>query len=276
MTAANMPVLPQGDKTSIEGPMQPLAMASLWPDLSMGARPMLHVHGWCCDRRAMLPVARAFSGRGHLLVDLPGHGASPPGPDWAIGSHARAVLEVAPAGALLVGHSMGGQVVLAAAATAAPGQVSGVVLLDPAHIIPTEKALETGRRLADKLERHPPGEVVRAFARAQIQGPVADPQAFDALVEIMAATPPESARAQWAAILAWAEQGLGAAALERLAVPALVISCAKPVNRLADLARASRQVMTGQVAGAGHMLQFEAMDQVAPMVRRWLRLHAIP
>jgi hypothetical protein len=32
--------------------------------------------------------------------------------------------------------------------------------------------------------------------------------------------------------------------------------------------------MTAQTAGAGHMVQFEAMDQVAAMIRRFLLLKA--
>ncbi|MFN7176212.1 MAG: alpha/beta fold hydrolase [Thermaurantiacus sp.] len=247
-----------------------IATVAIWPDTSFGHSPMLHVHGWCCDHRAMLPVARALPNRPHLLVDLPGHGRSPKAADLSIAAHARALLAVAPEGAILVGHSMGGQVALAAAAAAPPGQVTGLVLLDPAHLLPTEKALETGRALADQLNARPPGEIIAAFARAQLVGPPDDPAAFAALVAAMAATPAETARAQWDAILAFAGDGGAAAALAALAVPALVIGCARPVNRLSDLARASRRITTGQVAAAGHLLQFEAMDQVAPMVRRWL------
>jgi pimeloyl-ACP methyl ester carboxylesterase len=235
---------------------------------------MAHIHGWCCDHRAMLPVARAFPTRGHLLLDLPGHGRSPPAEDLSIAAHARAVLGVAPPGAILVGHSMGGQVALAAAAQAAPGQVRGIVLLDPAHLLPHEKALETGRELGQRLRARPPAEIVAAFARSQLVGPPDDPEGFEALVKRMSATPDDVARAQWDAILAFAGDGGAAAALAALAVPALVIACAKPVNRLSDLARASRRITTGQAA-AGHLLQFEAMDQIAPMVRRWLSVSGL-
>lgn len=248
----------------------PLATVAIWPDTSFGHRPMLHVHGWCSDHRAMLPVARAFPNRAHILVDLPGHGRSPPADDLSIPAHAAAALAVAPDGAILVGHSMGAQVALAAAAEAGPGRVAGVVLLDPAHLLPLEKAVEAGRGLAAQLATRPPAEIVATFARAQLVGPPDDPAAFAALVAAMAATPAETARAQWNAILGFAGEGGAAAALAALAVPALVIAAAKPVNRLSDLARASRHITTGQVAAAGHMLQFEAMDQVAAMVRRWL------
>jgi pimeloyl-ACP methyl ester carboxylesterase len=247
-----------------------LATAAIWPDTSFGHAPMLHIHGWCCDHRAMLPVARAVPNRAHLLIDLPGHGRSPAADDLSIAAHARALLEAAPEGAILVGHSMGGQVALAAAALAPPRRISGAILLDPAHILPIDKALETGHGIAAQLAARPPSEIIAAFARSQLVGPPDDPEAFDALVSAMARTPEQTARAQWDAILAYAGSGGAEAALAALAVPTLVIAAARPVNRPADLARASRCITTGQVAAAGHMLQFEAMDQIAPMVRRWL------
>jgi hypothetical protein len=46
------------------------------------------------------------------------------------------------------------------------------------------------------------------------------------------------------------------------------------MNRLADLARLNRRVTTAQVAGSGHMLQYEVMDQIAPMLRRFFDLNA--
>ncbi len=255
--------------------MTDVAVTRLWPDTSLGQRPMLHVHGWCCDHRAMLPVARAFPARAHLLVDLPGHGRSRPGESLAIEAHARALAPVVPAGAILVGHSMGAQVATALAAGAAPGAVSGLVLLEPAHLVPTDKALAAAAELRARLDRHPPAEIVRAFARAQLVGPVADEAAFGRLVEAMAATPAQTMRGQWDAILAFAASGAAGRALAAVEVPVLAIACAKPVNRLSDLHRANPRVMTGQVAGAGHMVQFEAMDQVAAMIRRWLRLCAV-
>ena len=243
--------------------------------MSFGQSPMVHVHGWCGDHRAMLPLARAFPSRAHLLIDLPGHGRSPRAPSLAIAAHAEAVLGLCPPGAVLLGHSMGAQVVLAAAAEAGPARIAGAVLLEPAHILPTEGALAAGRSLAERLAAEEPAEVVRAFARAQLVGPPADPAGYDALVEAMAATPAEVARAQWREILAFAESGAAARALAAVDVPVLVIGCARPVNRLSDLARANRRVLTGQVAGSGHMVQWEVPDQLVPMIRRWLRLTGI-
>lgn len=232
----------------------------------------LSIHGWCCDHRAMLPISRAFPERDHLLADLPGHGQSPPSDDLSINTVADAVLEAARHQAgngrfVVIGHSMGALVALAMA-TRAPAHIAGLVLLDPAHIIPTERACETAEAMRRTLERFPPADIIRTFARAQLRGPLdtATATAFDMLVEGMAATPADVARRTWDSVM----QYDGAAALAVLSTPTLVIGSDKPVNRLADLARASPHITTGQVAAAGHMVQFEAMDQVATMIRRWL------
>jgi hypothetical protein len=42
-----------------------------------------------------------------------------------------------------------------------------------------------------------------------------------------------------------------------------------------DLARANKKLMTGQVVGSGHSLQFEVMDQVKPMMERFFTLHGL-
>ena len=233
------------------------------------ALPFVHIHGWCCDHRAMLPVAEAFPEATHHLVDLPGHGQSTGPADLSIRTQAAAVLAAVPPACLVVGHSMGGQIALEMAATA-PQRIAGAILLDPAHIIATDKVRARGEALKRQLAEHDPAEIVRAFARAQLVGPV-DEARFGPLVERMASTPADTARRAWDAIMEYD----GAEALARLSVPTLVIAIDKPVNRLPDLARASKSITTAQVAASGHMLQFEAMEQISAMIRRWMTVERI-
>lgn len=228
--------------------------------------PFVHIHGWCCDHEAMLPVADAFPDRGHLLVDLNGHGQSPAGP-LSIESQAAAVARVAPETPFIaIGHSMGGLVALQLAVDA-PERVAGVVLLDPAHIVPTPRALETGIAMQENLRRFSPSDIVSTFARQQLRGPV-DEAAFDRLLSTMAATPADVARGAWDAIIAF--QKHGGAVLAALQRPGLAVVIDKPVNRPGDLARCNPRITTGQVAASGHMVQLEAMDQVTAMIRRWM------
>lgn len=234
--------------------------------------PLVLLHGWTCDHRAMLPVADAFAGHPIVLPDLRGHGRSEGADDVSIEAQADAVLEVSPPGAVLVGHSMGAQVALAAAARA-PDQVAAAVLLDPAQIVPHDKAIAYGEGLQARLAAssdHALPDMMEAFARGQLIGPV-DPAALAPVLQAMRATKPAVVRAAWSSILAFD----GRAALARACCPILLVTIDRPLNRPADVARLNPRVTTGQVCGSGHMLQLEAMEQVAAMMRRFLRLNAL-
>ena len=100
--------------------------------------PVLFVHGLAGDSemwRAQVDHVRRT--RRGVVLDLRGHGRSSPSPegDYSMPALASDVLAVADALGLkrfvLVGHSMGGAVVLAAS-TSAPGRVAGLLFADPA------------------------------------------------------------------------------------------------------------------------------------------------
>lgn len=103
-----------------------------------GAPTLVFIHGWSCSTefwRDQLPVFAAS----HRVValDLGGHGRS--GTDrgvWSIAGYGEDVASVADTlklkNIILVGHSMGGPVALAAAAKM-PGKVRGVIGVDTLH-----------------------------------------------------------------------------------------------------------------------------------------------
>lgn len=225
------------------------------------------VHGWACDREAMRLVAAAFSRRRRVLVDLPGHGAS----GGAFGSVESVAADVAAAvgdpGAVVVGHSLGALVALEMARV---GAARAAVLLDPGPIAVSDAGRASLEGMRDALAKHAPADIVEAFARGQFVGPV-DEAVVGPLVQAMKRTDADVARAAWTAMLAYD----GAAALAAVRVPVLAVVAPKGLNKAADLARLNRRLMTGQVAGSGHMVQFEAMDQVAAMMRRFMLLEAL-
>jgi len=229
--------------------------------------PMVLVHGWTCDHGTMEPVAEAFPDFECHLVDLLGHGRSLKADDYAIERQAQAVLAVAPERAIWIGHSMGGQVALAAAA-GAPERVSAVVLLDPAAIVPHEKAAAFLEGMRAQLARVDIPAMIEAFGRNQIVR-ASDPGRVEQTIATMRSTDPAVIRAAWDAVMAWD----GRAAIAKLQCPILLIAIDKALNRPADVARLNKNVMTAQVAGSGHMLQFEVMDQVGPMIRRFLEIN---
>lgn len=233
-----------------------------------GDPPFMLIHGWTCDHRAMAPVAAAFPDHRSTLVDLLGHGRSPKTGDYSIEAQAAAVLAAAPPRAVYVGHSMGAQIAIAAAA-AAPERVAALVLLDPAFIAPHDKAVAFGEGMRNQLARVDIPSMIEMFGRNQIVS-APDIDAVEELVGVMKSTDPAVTRAAWDAVLGWD----GRAAIAKVACPTLLIVIDKPLNRAADVARLNPKVTTGQVAGSGHMIQFEVMDQVEAMMRRFLLLNA--
>jgi pimeloyl-ACP methyl ester carboxylesterase len=100
-----------------------------------GSPALVFVHGWSCDRSYWREQVAHLS-REHRLVtvDLAGHGASGAGrEDWSIAAFAgdvSAVVEaLCPRDVVLIGHSMGGAVVVKAARRL-PGRVRALVLVD--------------------------------------------------------------------------------------------------------------------------------------------------
>jgi pimeloyl-[acyl-carrier protein] methyl ester esterase len=234
-----------------------------------GDPPFTLIHGWTCDHGAMLPVAEAFPDHSSTLVDLPGHGKSPKASDYSIEAQAAAALAVAPPRSVWIGHSMGAQVSIAAA-VAAPERVAGLVLLDPAFIAPHDKARAFGQSVTKQLDRFDIPSMMEAFARGQFIK-ASDPAAVERLVATMRGTDPAVTRAAWDAVVAWD----GRTAIARVTCPSLMIVVDKPLNRPADVARLNENLMTGQVAGSGHMVQFEVMEQVAAMMRRFLEINLL-
>jgi pimeloyl-ACP methyl ester carboxylesterase len=236
-------------------------------DTRVGKSPTLvFIHGWTCDRTAMEPVAAAFPEYAQINLDLLGHGASPKSIDYSITAQACAVLDITPKGAILIGHSMGAQVAIDAAVQASE-KIAAVILLDPAQIIPIEKSRLFGLGLRDHLYAKNTLEVLRAFAGSGAVK-VADKTRWEQHLHTMLKTDPEVIRQSWDGVITWS----GAEQLAKITCPTLVIAVDKPVNRLVDLAKANKHVMTAQVAGSGHSLQFEVMPQVEAMIRRFLEL----
>lgn len=86
-------------------------------------------------------LAAALPGFHFLAPDLLGHGHSPWEPPWDIGTQCDAIVEtVGTEPAALVGHSFGGRLAFELASRA-PKLVPGLVLLDPAILLPGQVAL---------------------------------------------------------------------------------------------------------------------------------------
>lgn len=92
-----------------------------WSEYGAGAPALVFVHGWHCDRSYWREQVVAFSDRHRLLLpDLVGHGTSGKArDDWSMDAFGRDIASLVDAEVdgpvVLVGHSMGGPIILEAA-----------------------------------------------------------------------------------------------------------------------------------------------------------------
>ena len=124
-----------------------------WWQRGAGETALVFIHGWSCDHEFWREQVDALDGYRVVTLDLPGHGAS--GGDrepWRVADYGADVAAVADALELermvLVGHSMGGLVALAAAAELGD-RVLGVVAADSLH---DAEARYTGEATAPMLD----------------------------------------------------------------------------------------------------------------------------
>lgn len=229
--------------------------------------PVLLVHGLRGESAALLAFARALADRGlHVVaIDLPGHGRSPEAAaPLDIGGAARLVLEAADGVGLgprpvLVGHSLGGWIVLWAALEQ-PGRCRAVVPIaapglpfDPPPLpeLISQTVSDARRSLPDLFARPP-----------WIPAP---------LLWVAIRRPAASS----AALLASAFSGrfLLDGLLEGVAVPAVVVFGAQDRLVPPEVGRSMAEAMGVPfvtVPGAGHMVVWEQPERTADVVRRAL------
>ncbi|MEM8798720.1 MAG: alpha/beta hydrolase [Pseudomonadota bacterium] len=232
------------------------------------------IHGWCSTHATMAPLARLFPHHRRLRPDLLGHGSSPLASDYSIEAQARAVVSALTAATcaprpILIGHSMGAQIAIELA-TSGNVDPSALILLDPAQIFPVQKVLDFRETFTRALGGQNPGKLVAELIRASFTA-VEDEAEVAAQIAAALATPAEVVRAAWEAIGNWD----GPSAVAKIKCPTLLISPSKPINRPDAFPKMNGCIMTAQVAGAGHNMQFEVMDQIGPMIRRFLSLNGL-
>lgn len=161
-----------------------------------GKPAIVFVHGWSCDRTYWRHQVGAFPDNRVVAIDLAGHGESGTGRDsWtmpAFGADVVAVVDqLGLQDAVLVGHSMGGDVILEAGLLLGP-RVRGLVWVD------TYQSLGAEPDSPDEIEafvaRFRPDFVGQAqtFVRGMFL-PSADPDLVNRVAADMSAAPPDVA-----------------------------------------------------------------------------------
>ena len=221
--------------------------------------PLVFVHGWSCDRTYWSHQLSSFAARHQVVtIDLAGHGESGTGrTSWtmpAFGGDVVAVIQKLELRApVLVGHSMGGDVIVEAA-LAVPVGASGLVWVD------TYSSLGEPRTQAELEEFMSPFRddfvaATRDFVRQTLM-PGADQKLAEWVAADMSSAPPEIA-------LDALRHAIGNAAavlsgLERLTAPVVAIN---PDHRPTDVESLRRHgVKVVLMSGVGHFPMLEDPD----------------
>lgn len=244
-------------------------------DLAEGAgRPIVLIHGWCCDRTYFTPQFEHLAAAGHtvLALDLRGHGESDaPEGDYSMPSLAGDVAWLAAEAGLerpvVVGHSMGG-VVAFELAYLSPGLPAAIVMIDSPVARPAASRAAMPAFL-EKLEGPDYREAIAGYVREALFLPTDDARRCEAIVERMVATERHVIVAAFAGMRDFDPD----AARSRIALPSLYIAADdRPLSDLPHLFGLAPEMLFGQTVGSGHFCQLEVPDQVNAMLDRFLAI----
>jgi len=154
---------------------------------------LVFVHGWSCNRTfwsaQLEPLAKHFK---VIAIDLAGHGESGTNrAKWTIPAYGDDVASVVKKldlkNVILIGHSMGGDVI-APAALQLPGRVLGLIWLDTYKKLGPGRSPEEVEAFAAKFRNDFPATTDK-FVRSMF-GPTADPALVDHVAKTMSSAPP--------------------------------------------------------------------------------------
>ncbi len=230
------------------------------------------VHGWTSDRSYFVPQVERFS-RSHrcVSVDLRGHGESDaPEQEYTIEGFADDVAaicdELAVKDAVLVGHSMGGAIVLAMSVRR-PELTRAAAMLDPAILFPAESQALLAQ-LAPVFAGPEGLATLKQFFEGQFFLPTSDPALKTRLAEAALKTPQHVIGSAFANLAKFDS----AAALQALTKPLLFVGAEPAITDVVRLRELSPAVMVGRTVGAGHFHQLEVPDQINAMLERFVAI----
>jgi pimeloyl-ACP methyl ester carboxylesterase len=240
--------------------------------MGRGQRAIVFVHGWSCDgdywREQLAHFTKDYM---VITVDLAGHGKSGKGREdytmEAFGADVAAVLYAHNVGdAVLIGHSMGGPVVVETALQAAD-LVRGVIGVDNFQDFTAEFPEEQANAFVAAMEADFPG-TVEPWVRSMFPAD-ADPELVDEIAKDMAAGDPEVGVSAMRNTLAWFMGG-GVPQLERLSVDIVCVnSDLYPTN-----VEANRTIVPGfemyLQEGVGHFLMRESPEEFNALLEKAL------
>jgi pimeloyl-ACP methyl ester carboxylesterase len=231
-----------------------------------GSPTLVFVHGWSCNRGYWAGQLEPLSTQYKVVaIDLGGHGESGRGRKaWTIesfgGDVAAVVKKLELERVVLIGHSMGGDVI-PEAARRLPGRVAGLVWVD------TYKELGAGRT-PEEVEafvakfRANFVDTTRVFVRGLFL-PTSDRSLVERVATDMSAAPPAVALGALQSAFSYSRQM--PRTLQALHLPVIAINPDNAPTDVASLERGGVKVMI--MPGVGHFAMMEAPERFNRLLR---------
>lgn len=238
-----------------------------YTDSGKGKQALILIHGWTCDETFWSANVPALAGRYRVItLDLPGHGQSDPAPDYSMERFARAVKAVADKAKVkrpvLVGHSMGGAVMLAFARLY-PNDVRAIVAVDAAFV--DDRTATSMKSYVDSIA----GENGKAVRAKMIESMFSDAttDATREHIRHVMTTAPDS-------VAAGAMRGMFAPGFwhaDQIDVPMLEIASSGSTFMTEESLRSRfPKAELKRIAGTGHFLMMEKPAEFDAMLLEWL------
>jgi pimeloyl-ACP methyl ester carboxylesterase len=266
-TRAGLPNKASGTVNSVDG--VPIFYETQGPQ----GRTLVFVHGWSCDHTYWRDQTSALS-KHHRVVtlDLAGHGASGTTRSvWSIPNFAHDVAAVIQAldarEVILIGHSLGGPVVLEAGLLL-PDRVAGVVGVDAFF---DDWADPSMSKIVDQLR--PDFESrTRAFVRKALFRPGSPAPLADSIADAMASAPPQVALPALDSMLAWARDRQDTV-VSSISAPIGIIMAEGGMKQTTRFQRARGTapiIGMQEIPGVGHFVMREAPEAFNAQLRAML------
>ena len=236
--------------------LAPDGVTIYYDDQGEGELSLVFVHGWNCDR-SYWNAQREFFAKSHrvVTVDLAGHGDSDPDrADWTMTAFGEDVAAVVTAldlhNVVLIGHSMGGKVVVEAA-NQLKSRVVAVVGADTFHNGGRETPRSRREEVLEELAGDYAGYMQKIVARMFVEQ--SDPAIKDFVMADMASAPYP------VAIGARKASGSYDATptIVSLDVPLILISSDYLPTDIAHLEANARAFRYREMSGVGHFVMLE-------------------
>jgi len=221
---------------------------------------VVFVHGWCCDSRYWYKQIPYFSKKFHVItLDLAGHGNSGFGrkiyTTEAFGQDVAVVLrQLNVKKAILVGHSMGGEVILYAAKIA-PERVIGLVAVDTLEDIGMVYPDEVKSEIYDPIAADFVPEVQK-FVRTMFPAN-ADKTLVDTVARDMSSAPQEVALSSMKEYFKVSDPEL----VKGLTVPLKSVNADLWPTNVEGNKKLVRSYEMALMKGHGHFIMLEAQDE---------------